>query len=231
MVSGKCEIRPGVLITGSSQGLGRYLAFVFAENNWDVVLHGRNGIRLEEVCREISKFQVSHEVVIGDLRDTATLNELYSLARDRNISVLVNNAAVICPSLPLNELSDKTIDEMIETNLIAPIKLCQRIYPIFAERGNGVIININSLVGQEPKKLRSLYTASKWGLRGFSESLKLEAEKYGVSVASVYMSKIRLTEEDEFGMDPWEVARKIYKVYENPRDITIDGRPPEFRLK
>lgn len=229
MVSRECRLEEGVLITGSSQGIGKYLAFVFAENNHKVIIHGRDKKKLEEVCEEIKKFSNPVTMVLGDLRNRETLEKLYSAAIGNNISCLINNAAVVCPGLKLSELSEDKIQEMLSVNLIAPILLTQRIYPFFANKGSGVIININSIAGLEAKKQRSLYCASKYGLRGFSESLGIEAEEKGVSVASVYLSKVKLMEQDQFGMNPWVVARKIYKVYKNPKDTTIDGRPVEYK--
>ena len=70
------------------------------------------------------------------------------------------------PRTALKDFPYEKIESMIKVNLIAPIKIINNLVNILDH-----VININSMVGMEPKKNRSLYAASKWGLRGFSESL------------------------------------------------------------
>jgi len=223
-----------VLITGSSKGLGEELALLFASNNHDVVLHGRNRDDLARVKEKVSKAGVNCYIVYGDLRLDKTIEELYELAREKDVSVLVNNAGVDLKlqkagpelKLPLNEIDDEQIDEILMTNLIAPIKLTRRLYSLFLDKGHGTIININSLSGLESHYLRSIYGASKWGLRGFTDSLRLEAEKNKVRVLGVYPSRIKTKAYFASGMETREVARKIYAAYKNIsiKEIIIDGR-------
>ena len=85
------------------------------------------------------------------------------------------------------------------------------------------IININSMVGLEIKKPRTLYSATKWGLRGFSNSLKLEKEY--LNVLDVYPTNIRTTPERENAMDAEMVVDKIYQSYCNKEEqLILDGR-------
>lgn len=222
-----------VLITGASKGFGECLAVVFAKNGFDLIMQGRNKERLNKVLDKLKNYNVKCSIVEGDLRNEKTLNDLYNLAKENNISVLINNAAMVCPGLSIDKLSFEQIDEMICTNLIAPIKLAKLIYPLFQKNNSGTIININSIVGLEHKKNRTLYAASKWGLRGFGNSLRLEAKENGINVINVYLSKMMTEPADSFGMDPMEVAGKVYKSYKenNIEELIIDGRPPEFRPK
>lgn len=224
-----------ILITGSSKGLGKELTLVFASNNHDIILHGRNKEDLERVKEEVSKMGVSCYIVDGDLRSDKAIEKLYKVAKEKDVSVLINNAGTDLklsgagPDLksPLNEIDDKQIDEILITNLVAPIKLTKRLYTLFLARGYGMIININSLSGLEAHKLRSVYCASKWGLRGFTDTFRLEAEKHNVRVLGVYPSRIKTKPYFTFGMKPREVAQKIYTAYKNTdvNEIIIDGRP------
>ena len=201
-------MRKTVLITGSSRGLGKRLALVFASNNYNVILHARTEDHLKEIKEEISKKRVNYFILAGDLRKDSTINRLAKAAKEKNASVLINNAAVVRSGFPLVDLSFNRIEETIETNLVAPIKLCKKIYPIFKKRA-GTIININSLVGMGIKKFRSLHSASKWGLRGFTNSLRLEAEEDNIKVMNIYLSKVRTRPTDDFGMDSMKVAKRI----------------------
>ena len=215
-----------VLITGSSKGLGEELALVFASNKHDMILHGRNKEDLGRVKEKVSKTGVNCYILEGDLRLDKTIEELYKLAKEKDVSVLINNAGVHCPKLPFEKINDKQIDDLLLTNLIAPIKLTCRIYPLFLKSGQATIININSISGLENQKFRTLYGASKWGLRGFSEILKLETEKNKIRIIDVYPSRIRTRPEFTVGMGAEDVAKKIYEVFKstNLNKITLDDR-------
>lgn len=223
------------LITGSNKGLGKALALVFASNNHDVIIHGREIEDLAKVEGTISGTGVSCYTLSGDLRLNETIEGLYRLAEEKNVSILINNAGTdLTPEdagpdlkLPLNEVNDEQVDELLITNLITLIKLTRRIYTLFLSKGYGTIININSICGLEAHKLRSLYCASKWGLRGFTDSLRLEAEKNNIRVIGVYPTRIKTRDYFTFGMEPQEVAQKIYTMYSetSTSEIILDDRP------
>jgi len=215
-----------VLITGSSKGLGKSLAEVFAKNNYNIVLHGRNKKDLEKTKKEILEIGAKCEVIAGDLKNIKTLNDIYKTAKDKNISILINNAGVHCPYQPLEKIKDEQIDEIILTNLIAPIKLTKKIYNMFLEKNNGTIININSMSGLKNHNMRTIYCASKWGLRGFSDTFRLESKKHNVRIIDVYPSRIKTIPEFKEGMESKIVAEKIYCAYKdkNKDILEIDDR-------
>ena len=147
-------------------------------------------------------------------------------------NALVNNAAIPCYGLPLDGMKPMQVYESIETNLLSPIRLTQKIYPLLKEQRHGSIININSIVGKEPKKYRSVHSATKWGLKGFTKSLRIEAEDYNVKLINVYPSQIKTVKEHTFGLEPYDVAKQIYNEHQTGKDwdeLIIDGRPEEFR--
>ncbi|MFC1952749.1 SDR family NAD(P)-dependent oxidoreductase [Chloroflexota bacterium] len=224
-----------VLITGSSRGLGEQLALVFSANNHDIILHGRNIENLGKIQNKIVGAGSDCFIITGDLMSDKTLDELNEIARQKDVSVLINNAGVSLTQdnaeedlkLPLSNIVDNQIDELLTINLIAPVKLTRRLYTLFIDRGRGTIININSLLGLESRELNSLYCASKWGLRGFTDALRLEAEKTGIRIIGVYPSRIKTKACFTDGMDPRDVARKIYAAYisKTNDEIVLDGRP------
>ncbi|MFC2059485.1 SDR family NAD(P)-dependent oxidoreductase [Chloroflexota bacterium] len=223
-----------VLITGSSRGLGKELALVFARNNHNVVLHGREKVDLARVEEKIAKVGVNCYVFDGDLKLDNTIEELDKVARKEDVSVLINNAGIdLDPQvagteqkLPLDKIDDRQIDEILTTNLVAAIKLTKRLYTFFLDKGGGTIININSLSGLKPHEQRSIYCASKWGLRGFTESLGLEAAKNKIRILGVYPGRIKTRPHFPYGMPPEEVAQQIYTAYNNTNttEIVLDGR-------
>lgn len=220
------EMEKCILITGSSKGLGEALANVFAKNGYNVILHGRDKESLEKIKKSLTTFNVSCKIVIGDLLSDSTLDELSRLASENNVSILINNAG-IGEKAPLELISEEEIEKTIFINLIVPIKLTKRIYKLFLERKQGgLIVNINSVLGLENKEQQSIYSASKWGLRGFANTFKLEAQKNNVHILNIYPSRIKTRPEFTVGMEKKEVAEKIFNaVMEmNNSDLIIDGR-------
>ena len=223
--------KKSVLITGSSRGLGRELALKFAIEDYPVIIHGRDNQSIRQTSEKILSLEKCCFRVDGDLMGSGTIEYLKSISEKLGISVLINNAVIHCPNIPLEQFEDKRVYDMIHTNLIAPILLTKKIFPIFIMQGYGTIININSLSGMENQKLRSVYSASKWGLRGFSNSLKLEAMNHNIKVINVFASRIKTRPEFSYGMEPEYVAGKIYEHWASDQrgDLILDDRPIEFR--
>ena len=207
-----------VLITGSSGGLGNHLAYYYSEKGHEILLHGRNEKKLIEIQNAINKKGSNAKYIVADLSDQKDIELLCNKAIQENIKILINNAGIVCPGLPLHELSQENIETMIHVNLIAPIKIINSLI-------NNVdhVININSMVGLEAKKNRSLYAASKWGLKGFSECLKKEEIIF--KILDVYPTNIKTWPERENAMDLDFVLKSIYgAMINNKKELILDGR-------
>ncbi len=214
-----------VLITGSANGLGKALAEIFAKNGYEIILSDIDKKNLEEVKKKITKNKGKCASVAGDLTKIKTLDEIEKISKDKKIGILINNAGLHCPHLNLEKISDKDIEEIISINLISPVQLTKRIYKFFIKQKSGLIVNINSLSGMKNHKLRTIYSASKWGMRGFSESLKIEAEENNVKIIDIYPGRIKTRPEFKSGMNPEKVAQKIFYALQDTKNdkITIDG--------
>jgi short-subunit dehydrogenase len=191
-------MKPKVLITGASSGLGIHLAKKFEENGHPVFRHhGRKDYNLTDV------------------------EEVQQLAFDAisaGVEVLVNNAAIVCPNILLNEYTTAQICDMIEVNLKAPILLTHYLLPYVKN-----VININSMVGLEVKQPRTLYSATKWGLRGFSNSLK--KENSSTVFLDVYPTTIKTKPGRKNAMEVGMVVDKIYTAYTlEESELVLDGR-------
>lgn len=175
-----------VLITGSSKGLGRSLSLKFSSEGYGVILHGRNQEDLDRVKAVVLGKGVNCDVVRGDITLPKTLDRLYKMAAKKGIDVLINNAGV-CDSKPFWKMSPEEIRNIMEVNLIAPIELIHKVFPLFLNKRSGVIININSLAVKHPSEFESVYCASKHGLNGFTQALQLESQKYNLRIINVYI--------------------------------------------
>ena len=215
------------LVTASSKGLGKAIAKEFINQDYRVILHGRDKNKLLTTREELGSNVI--DAIVGDLRSEVTVEKLYDVSKER-ISVLVNNAAIPCYGLPLDEMNEDQVWESLETNLVAPIKLTKKIYPLLKKQGYGSIININSIVGKEPKKFRSVHSATKWGLKGFTKSLRIEAHEHNVLLINIYPTQIKTVKEHTFGLEPQEVAQDVFKCHKiGLLERVIDGRPAEYR--
>jgi short-subunit dehydrogenase len=181
-----------VLITGASSGLGTYLAHAFARAGYDIVLHGRNEKRVRAMQEEIlKKEKIQCPIVIADLRDVKGVDTVKAALREHAVDVLINNAGVNPESGRGGAMNDiKDIDAVIGTNTSCAIALCYAAFENFSTRGGGVIMNINSVAGLRGSPREALYAASKFGLRGFSESVKEEWLARGVKMIDAYPGAI-----------------------------------------
>jgi short-subunit dehydrogenase len=179
-----------LLITGSSKGLGEVLARTFAYNKYNVILHGRDEQRLGRVEEAVLKNDVACDVVRGDIISEETIDRLFEAAVRRNLDVLINNAGIYA-NKPFQEMGMDEFRRIIEVNLIAPIALTKRIFPIFQKKGGGLIVNISSAAGKYPSDGESAYCASKHGLRGFTSSLQFDATRSNVRIIDVYLGAMK----------------------------------------
>jgi short-subunit dehydrogenase len=214
-----------VLITGSSKGLGASLALEYSRNEYDVILHGRNEQRLAEVQSSVLNNGVECEAVIGDITSDETLGRLAEIAEKRNVDVVVNNAAVYL-NQSFSEMDINDFRDVIEVNLLAPVRLIKKMLPVFQSKKTGLIININSVAGNVSSAGESAYASSKHGLRGFSKSLQFDATKIGVSLIDVYLGAMQtqMTSDrpnSEMFIVPSEAADTIVRLSRDYRSMKI----------
>jgi len=213
-----------VLITGSSKGLGRSLALTFARNNYNVIIHGRNRKRLEEVEQGVKEWNVECDIVMGHLSESRTIEKLAEIAQEKRIEVLINNAGTYSKN-PIAEVRDVEIREVVETNLIAPMLLIKRVSWMFKLEWGGLIININSVAGKQPNPIESVYCASKHGLRGFTSSLQHGVSK-NAQIIDVFLGAMKtdmsLGREDFNDLiDPSDAAQAIFALSEDYKTLKI----------
>ncbi len=216
-----------VLVTGSGRGIGRGLALGFARLGHNLIISGRDREALGQVRRAIEQTGVTCKAVVGDLNAHSVLDSLEEVARNEDISILVNNAGRHCPHLPFEEMSDNEIDALVGSNLVSHLKLSRRIYSFFKDRKEGTIAVINSMSGRENHFRRTIYCASRWGLRGFTDTLRREAQENNVRIVGVYMARVKTRPEFSEGMEVDFVVKEILDYINSDRneDLILDDRP------
>jgi short-subunit dehydrogenase len=173
------------LITGASGGLGYDLASIFAENGFNIVLVARNNGRLLDLANQARQmFGVSAHVISKDLsRSEAPLEifkELQSI--DVKVDVLVNNAGYgILGAFGYSDPAQQI--NMLDVNIMAPVRLTALFLPAMLKKGEGRILNIASTAAFQPGPFMSGYYASKAFLVSFSAGLAEEIRDRGVTVS------------------------------------------------
>ena len=222
-----------VLLTGATGGIGNAIARGLHERGAHVLATGRRRDALDELAQSLGD---RLEVLVADLADRDAVSSL--VERAGRVDVLVANAA-LPGSGALDSYTPEEIDRALDVNLRAPIQLTRTLVPAMADRGTGHIVLISSLSGKVPAAYSTIYSATKFGLRGFGLSLSDELHDSPVGVSIVAPGFIR-----DAGMfadagvtlpkgtgtrTPKDVADGVIRAIESDRQ-EIDVAPLSFRL-
>ncbi|MBA3301881.1 MAG: SDR family NAD(P)-dependent oxidoreductase [Thermoleophilaceae bacterium] len=162
-----------VLLTGASGGIGQAIATALRERGAQVLASGR---RVEELERAGEPLECD----LSDREAVAALPE-----RAGRVDVLVANAGLPSSGL-LSALTEEQIDRALDVNLRAPILLAHALAPGMAERGSGHLVFVSSLNGKSAAAGTTIYSATKFGLRGFASALRDDLHGSGVGVTTIF---------------------------------------------
>ncbi|MFG6495935.1 SDR family NAD(P)-dependent oxidoreductase [Fictibacillus sp. UD] len=219
-----------VIITGGGSGLGLALAYQYYKD-FNVCLIGRTETKLKQA---VQTFSTSSENTVSYKVCDVTHYEqvqsvLQSIFDNEDVHLLINNAGTGIFQ-PLNELSESDIRQMMETNVYGTIYPTKAAFPLFKKQGYGKVMNIISTAGLRGKVNESVYCASKFAVRGFTESLVKEWDGTGIYPTAVYMGGMDTPFWD--GSDhisdrsrlksPEKVAQLIIEQDDNRSEIFID---------
>ena len=186
------------LITGASSGIGKELAKLFLSKGYFLVLSGRNkeGFDYVEGNKNV-------DVVLGDITQTETRNKIKNLITNKykHLDILINNAGVTYIQ-PFEENTEEQLETIYKTNLQAPILLTHDLYETMKNQKSGTIVFINSTAGKQGYPNHTMYSTMKFGLTGFSQSLRQEAKKYGIRVLSIHPGGVNTGLYDELKDKP-----------------------------
>ncbi len=201
-----------VVVTGSSSGIGRSTAKLFAGRGSDVVVtynKGKEkGKEVKEECEEKSEAMLTRL----DVTDKSSIEKSLEEIKQRfgNVDILINNAGVLERG-KLDNLSHREIEKQIEVNLTGLINTSKIFLESMLAKDEGMIINISSGLGKSGSARYSVYSATKFGVRGFTQSLAKELPRgFKTYVVNPGMTATRMT--DYSGTDPENVAEVIVKT-------------------
>ncbi|RCJ14502.1 short-chain dehydrogenase [Nostoc sp. ATCC 43529] len=172
------------LITGAASGIGYELAYLFAADNYNLVLVDKNGLKLREVAEKFeSKFGNFVKPIVKDLSISTSPDEIFTELQqaDIQVDVLVNNAGFGTYGL-FHETSLTAELEMLQVNLVCLTHLTKLFLKDMVKQGEGKILNVASAAAFQPGPLMAVYFATKAYILSFSEAIANELEGTGVTV-------------------------------------------------
>ena len=177
-----------VLITGASSGFGAHAAHLFAQEGAKVVLAARRLDRLQKLADEIQNEGGEALAVPVDVANAAEIKWMVESTLDLygRIDILFNNAGF--GRLDWLEKLDfgRDIQTQIEVNLTGLIHVTRCVLPHMIKQRSGHIINMSSVAGWSTMPLYSIYSAAKFGVRGFTTALRREVKSLGIDVSGIY---------------------------------------------
>ncbi len=229
------------LITGAGSGIGRSLAVEASRRGMIVALVGRRAEPLEETRRMLGAGAICLAIAAD-----VTSPDGRGAIRDRltgdwgRLHVLVNNAGIVSAG-PLAGMADAPLQQLMATNLLAPMALIRDMLPLLRAAAPARVVNIGSMVGDVALPLFAAYSASKFGLRGLSSALRRELRPLGIEITYAAPRGARteatqaiasFVEPFDIPLDPPEsIARQIWDAVDRGRDsIYPRGRERLFVL-
>ena len=171
-----------ILLTGAAGGIGSAIANYFAGNGARLLLTDLNSVALSDLAERLQKqHAVELEIVAADLTSEKGRRQLAAAAQAFHANILINSAGYNRFGL-LTDISDTDVERIFSINVLSPILLCKALLPWFTTQESAHIVNIGSTFGSLGYAGFSSYSASKFALRGFSESLRRELANTGVRV-------------------------------------------------
>ena len=201
------------IVTGSSDGIGNQIALKLAKEGVSLALVARNKERLDQVKSEcLCLGSPKVESYICDISVKEKIKETAGkiISDFQNIDILINNAGIWQKVAPIEDASLDDIEKVIATNLTGLVMLTNQIMPALKKQSEALIINVSSHSGIEGKQGQSIYCASKWGVTGFTESLRLDLKGSNVRVAGLYQGA---------------TATKLFEKANDPRDLSKASKP------
>jgi short-subunit dehydrogenase len=182
-----------IVICGASSGIGRATAHEFAKKGCSLVLAARREYLLQEVAAEcIGLGAVEIRIVKADVKQVEDMQQVVKTALGINgtIDVWINNAGIGAVG-KYNEIPMHIHEQVVQTSLMGHMNGTYAVLPVLKHQGYGTIINTISVGAWAPEPYAVAYTAAKYGLRGFSESLRCELRHFPeIKMCDVYPAYI-----------------------------------------
>ncbi|MEP0452581.1 MAG: SDR family oxidoreductase, partial [Roseibium sp.] len=177
-----------IIVTGGSDGIGRHICLKLAAVGTRLAILGRDADRLAAVEAECVAAGASEAIGIAcDIQNPDAISGAVEqvTAAFGGLDILINNAGIWHKTGPLDEIPPQLLQATVQTNLTGLMQITQAAIPALRANEEGIILNVVSKSGVVAQAGQSVYTATKYGVRGFTEVLKADEENTGVRVGGV----------------------------------------------
>jgi NAD(P)-dependent dehydrogenase (short-subunit alcohol dehydrogenase family) len=217
-----------IFITGSSSGLGRATAKLFASKGWKVIASMRDPKKENELGN------ISGVTLMA--LDVTDPHEIEGVAKEvvtsGGVDIVFNNAGYGLAGA-LESLTDDQILRMVSTNMLGAIRTTKAFIPHFREKRAGLFINTTSLGGLVSFPFNSIYHATKWAIEGWSESMAFELNQFGIGIKTIEPGGIRtdfFTRSLDTGRHPAydALVNKFMGMITDPKQMATYSTPEQI---
>ncbi len=198
-----------IVITGAGSGVGQAAAWKLGEEGAKLILVGRSETSLQETAVKLDTTKTL--VYPCDVAEAGQVANLAKAVQEqfKRVDALVNAAGTNVPRRALIDLSYEDYRQVIEINLNGTFLCVQAFLPIMREQGEGTIINIGSVAGLNGSSIAgAAYSASKFGMRGLTQTINVEEQKNGIRACSIFPAEINTPIMDKRPNPPSAEARQ-----------------------
>jgi len=219
-----------VIVTGGSDGIGRHICLKLADQGCAIAIVGRNQARLDAVVAECkARGAAKARAYAADLTDAAAIEQTAAAMLDDfgGMDILINNAGIWHKAGPLDSIDADMLVATVQTNLTALMQLTRHVLPVLRQQEEAAILNVASKSGVVAQAGQSVYSATKYGVRGFTDVLKVDEAETGVRVAGLYQSG---TNTGMFAKADEDVPNHIFTEPDDLADVVVFmlSRPPKL---
>src|SRR5271169_3024317 len=217
-----------IFITGSSSGLGRATAKLFASKGWKVIASMRDPKKEKELSN------ISGVALMAlDVTDPHEIESVVGqVMASGGIDVVFNNAGYGLGGA-LEGLTDEQILRMVNTNMLGAIRTTKAFIPQFREKRAGLFINTTSIGGLLTVPFNSIYHATKWALEGWSESMAFESNQFGIGIKIIEPGGMKtdfFTRSFDTGRHPAydPLVNKVMGIITDPKQMATYSSPEQI---
>ena len=215
-------MRPWIVITGASAGIGEATAKEFSRKAYNLILLARRKDRLEKLKAEILSSGSPSEVVIAEV-DVTKPEQIAAFVKTHSnllekVEVLINNAGLAKGTDKMQEAKTADWDVMILTNITGLLHFTRAVLPFFVAKQSGHIINIGSVAGRWTYPGGGVYAATKFAVRAITEGLRLDLIGKQIRVSNIEPGMVNT----DFSLVRFEDKEKAKAVYAGMKPLTAE---------
>ena len=219
-----------VLITGASSGIGKAIAKELSIHGYEVILTARNKEKLVKVSEEIKELGHTTHIIPCDISDENQVQNLFQESLKIGfVSSIINNAGFGKFS-SIHNVKIEDWDNQINTNLRGAFLVTQKFVSNMMEKKEGNILFINSVAGKYGYPYSAAYVASKFGLKGFADSIRNELREYNIKVISIHPGAINTNFWDNLDskfnkddmLNPNSIAKYAFQAINSDDDDVVE---------